>query len=131
MNHNIPRPQQTLVRLMLLLVVLLGGQAMLQSTAGASPLAANGVDALDFSQCANAAAPRTSLACPDGWINGDLNRQKSHYVEDHVVPQRLLASLEAGGSLTNRTITIQYMARKGSIHAYDSLATWNYTQTAA
>jgi len=129
MKHNIPRTQQILVRLLLLLVVVLGGQAMLQGTAGASPLTANGVDALDFSQCAN--SPDPSLACPDGWINGDLNRNKSHYAEDQVVPQRLLADLEAGGSLTNRTITIQYMARKQDIHAYDSLATWNYTQTAA
>ena len=46
----------------------------------ASPLAA--VSAVDFSQCSNGQPPSTSTACPDGWNNGILNPNNSHYKED-------------------------------------------------
>jgi uncharacterized repeat protein (TIGR01451 family) len=84
----------------------------------------------EFSQCANGGPPSTSLACT-AWINGILNASNSHYSEDQVTPQRLLLAVPSGGA--NHTITIRYLTRKGSApaHAYDSLATWNVTQTAA
>ncbi len=84
-----------------------------------------------FDQCANGSAPSSALDCPQNWINGILQPSNSHYGEDEVTPQRLVLDLPADGPLTGRTVSIRYEARKGSIHAYDSLATWNYTQTAA
>ena len=75
--------------------------------------------------------PSTSTACPGGWINGSLNGNNSHYKEDEVVPQRWVLDVTAPGSLTQHTITFRYEARKANAHAYDSLATWNYTQSSA
>ena len=85
----------------------------------------------DFAQCANGTG--TSTSCPDGWIGGALNSNNSHYVEDDVIPQRTVVDLPAGGATIERTVTFEYTARKGSAtaHAYDSLATWNLTQTTA
>src|SRR3990170_4478575 len=84
-----------------------------------------------FDQCANGQPPSTSTACPDNWINGILNANNSHYAEDDVVPQRVVLDLPKDGPTTGRTVEISYLARKGGVHAYDSLATWNYTQTGA
>ena len=89
----------------------------------------------DYSQCANG-APGTSTTPPNGctgWINGDLNSQNSQYREDQVVPQRLVLTVGTRNNVTDHTIQLQYLARKGSAnaHAYDSLATWNYTQSSA
>lgn len=96
--------------------------------AGSAMAGNDGVAAFD--QCANGSAPSTALDCPQGWINGILHPPNSHYAEDEVTPQRLVLE-PASAPLTGRTVTITYEARKGSIHAYDSLATWNLTQTAA
>ena len=84
-----------------------------------------------FDQCQNDSAPSTALNCPGGWTNGTLNPQNSHYGEDESVPQRLVLDVPTGGALTGRTVDITYEARKKNIHAYDSLATWDYTQTGA
>ena len=84
-----------------------------------------------FQQCANEKPPSVATDCPDGWINGILNPNNSHYGEDQSVPQRVVLDLPSGGSTTGRTVTIEYQARKGVIHAYDSLATWDFTQTTA
>src|SRR5207244_7540297 len=51
--------------------------------------------------------------------------------EDEVAPQRWVLELTGPGSLTGHTITFRYEARKANAHAYDSLATWNYTQVSA
>ncbi|HET7078577.1 MAG TPA: hypothetical protein VFM49_14165, partial [Chloroflexia bacterium] len=83
---------------------------------------------MDFSQCSNNAFPSTATDCPGGWINGILNPNNSHYAEDNVIPQRWVLDITTAGS---HTITFRYQARKGNIHAYDSLATWNYTQVTA
>ena len=80
-------------------------------------------------QCANDPPPSTSKACPGGWINSILQGSNSHYREDEVVPQRLLMTIPAGGD--THTLTINYLARKGDTHAYDSLATWDHTQDQA
>ena len=70
------------------------------------------------------------LGCPDGWINGILQASNSHYSEDQVTPQRAEVNVPAGAAASH-TMTFTYQARKGSAqtHAYDSLATWNWTQT--
>src|SRR5439155_5675676 len=98
---------------------------------GGSPVAA--VSVVEFSQCANDKPPSTDAGCPGGWINGTLNSNNSHYEEDEVVPQRFVLNVSAPTTLTEHTIHFQYLARKGSSsgHAYDSLATWNYTQGSA
>jgi len=84
-----------------------------------------------FDQCANGQPPSTSTACPDNWINGILNANNSHYAEDDVVPQRVVLDLPKDGPTTGRTVEISYLTRKGGVHAYDSLATWDHTQTNA
>ncbi|MGH3132147.1 MAG: prealbumin-like fold domain-containing protein [Gaiellaceae bacterium] len=95
--------------------------------------AAPGTDAsvTTFDQCANGAPPSTATDCPENWINGILNAQNSHYAEDEVTPQRVLLELPEDSPATGRTVEISYLTRKGGVHAYDSLATWNHTQTSA
>src|SRR3990172_163867 len=85
----------------------------------------------NFQQCSNDAPPSTATDCPGGWINGILQSTNSHYAEDDVTPQRVILVLPKDGPLTGRTVEIKYQTRKGGVHAYDSLATWNHTQTTA
>src|SRR5207249_10301761 len=68
----------------------------------------------DFSQCANGARPGTSLLCPDGWINGILNPNNSHYNEDDVTPQRFVIDFPGGAGFgrTGHSILFRYQARK-------------------
>ena len=87
---------------------------------------AGGFAAEAFDQCANGTGTATN--CADGWTNGALNAQNSHYREDQAVPQRLVATFAAAGE---HTITLTYLAREKEHHAYDSLATWNRTVTEA
>ena len=96
-------------------------------------IAASGTDAsvVDYSQCANGAPGSTGATddcVPKGWIFGILNANNSQYREDQVTAQRLILSLPAGGPTSGRTIKIKWLVRKGTHHAYDSLATWDYTQ---
>ena len=121
-----------------ILVAALVGLAALAT--GGSVLAAASTDASvnNYQQCANdkpGSATDPTDCVPQGWINGILNAQNSQYSEDQVTPQRLGLDIPSGGPTTGRTITIRYLARKGQggagNHAYDSLATWNYTQTNA
>jgi uncharacterized repeat protein (TIGR01451 family) len=123
------------------LVAALVGLAALAT--GGSVLAAPSTDASvnDYSQCANNKPGSTTPTAdptdcvPQGWINGILNAQNSQYSEDQVTAQRLGLDIPSGGPTTGRTITLKYLARKGQggvgNHAYDSLATWNYTQANA
>jgi len=95
-------------------------------------MAATSVTQVDFTQCANDPVPSAATNCPGGWINGILQGSNSHYAEDLVVPQRIV--VDVPGTLTGattHTLTVRYQARKASTHAYDSIATWNYTQTGA
>src|SRR5438132_1036716 len=85
---------------------------------------------------ASAAAPSTALNLSSigngtGGRSGILPPNNSHFKEDEVVPQRWVLDVTAPGSLTQHTITFRYEARKANAHAYDSLATWNYTQVSA
>jgi hypothetical protein len=92
---------------------------------GASAASAN---VLEYAQCANDAPPSSSLECPGGFINGILQASNSHYREDEVTPQRLLIKFNTTGP---HSITIRYSDLKGTTHAYDSLASFDYTQTGA
>src|SRR5512133_489269 len=107
---------------------------------GGSVFAAPSTDANvnDYAQCANdkpGSAGDPTDCVPQGWINGILNPNNSQYREDQVTPQRVGLDLPNNGPTTGRTIVIRYLARKGQggagNHAYDSLATWNYTETNA
>jgi hypothetical protein len=102
---------------------------LVASVSGAAPGTEASVD--EFQQCANGAPPSTSTACPDNWINGILQTNNSHYAEDDVVPQRVVLELPKDSPTTGRTVEISYLTRKNGVHAYDSLATWNTTQTTA
>ena len=117
--------------LKLLAVALVATTALLAIAAvsGAAP----GTDAsvTTFDQCANGGPPSTSTGCPENWINGILNANNSHYAEDEVTPQRVILELPKNSPATGRTVEISFLTRKGGVHAYDSLATWNYTQTTA
>ena len=114
------------------LVVALGATTVVLVIAAVSG-AAPGTEASisTFDQCANGGPPSTSTACPENWINGILNANNSHYAEDDVTPQRVILELPKDSPATGRTVEISYLTRKGGVHAYDSLATWNHTQTSA
>jgi hypothetical protein len=99
--------------------VLIGGGGF--ATAASGP----GVD--DYSQCTDGTADDDFKGCTS-WINGILNTNNSTYHEDEVTPQRLVVSNLPSG---HHTFHLRYLVRKANNHAYDSLATWNYTQTAA
>src|SRR5437870_11121735 len=86
---------------------------------------------VDYAQCSNDPPPSTSLACPGAWINGILQKSNSHYREGDVTPQRAEVTVAKGAAATGHTIRLRYEARKAAIHAYDSLARWNLTQSAA
>jgi len=80
----------------------------------------------DYSQCQIGNPKPVALDC-DGWINGILNATHNEYAEDEVVPQRLIVDFDTTGA---HSVQLSYMARKDSgtqVHAYDYLATWNYT----
>src|SRR5436190_19135458 len=113
---------------------------LLALATGGSVIAAPSTDASvsDYRQCANdkpGSVGDPTDCVPQGWINGILNAQNTQYSDDQVTPQRLDLVVPSGGPATDRTITIRYLARKGQggvgNHAYDSLATWNYTQANA
>jgi uncharacterized repeat protein (TIGR01451 family) len=85
--------------------------------------AADGID--DYSQC-QIGNPASGLDC-ESWINGILNATHNNYSEDEVVPQRLVIDFD---DTADHSVTLSYMTRKDSgtqNHAYDYLATWNYT----
>ena len=93
--------------------------------------ASGSLSVVDFSQCANGApSPKPDTGCPRGWINGALQKSNSHYAEDQVVPQRIVATVPGKGT---HTFQISWQDRKGSAnsHAYDSLASWDFTQKTA
>jgi uncharacterized repeat protein (TIGR01451 family)/fimbrial isopeptide formation D2 family protein len=118
--------------LLLTIVVALATFAVIPAANAAKAPSSTGTSVVDYSQCANDKPPSTALNCPRGWIFGALQSTNSHYHEDDVTPQRLVASIPAN-SPASHNVRIKYEVRKGSAgaHAYDSLATWNYTQTAA
>lgn len=117
------RTPLSVMSVMALLAVMAGvliGGGTFSSAASTSPSVS------DYSQCANGKAQ--SNACPSGFINGILNANNSSYSEDQVTAQRLVVVFPLAGS---HTIDLQYLVRKANNHAYDSLATFDQTQTGA
>jgi uncharacterized repeat protein (TIGR01451 family) len=104
---------------------------VLIATVSGAAAPATGASVDSFQQCANDGSPGTATDCPENWINGTLNSSNSHYAEDEVTPQRIVLDLPESGPTTGRTVEISYLTRKGGVHAYDSLATWNHTQSTA
>ncbi len=97
--------------------------AMLSSLAAlAVPPPPDPFDVVDFAQCANGKPPSTSVNCPDKWINGALNSNNSHYREDDAVGQRAVFEVPQGAAATG-SVSFEYLVRKGTHHAYDSLTT--------
>jgi len=120
------RRRRTPLLLMVLAAALAGvliGGGPFSSAASTSPSVS------DYSQCANG-KPGTANPeqCNSGWINGILNANNSQYSEDQVTAQRLVVVFPLAG---DHTIDLQYLVRKADNHAYDSLATWNHTETGA
>ena len=115
------------------LAVLVASGPLLGSGAALAQGGNTGPSVVTYDQCANGAPGTTnpSTQCNGGWINGDLNKSNSQYAEEQVVPQRLVLSNVTAGA--THSITLQWEDRKGSAeaHAYDSLATWNYTESSA
>lgn len=107
--------------LRLLLVSALAAAGLTVATA--PPAAAADATVAGFQQCANGTG--TALTCAGGWINGSMQSGNSHFREDDVVPQRVVINLPADNAL--HTLTFTFQDRKGSVHAYDSLGTWNTT----
>jgi hypothetical protein len=100
--------------------VLIGG--------GSFASAAKGPSIDDYSQCTDGTADDDFKGC-ESWINGILNTNNSTYHEDEVTPQRLVVNGLSTG--VEHTFLIRYLIKKADAHAYDSLATWNFTQTDA
>ena len=128
--HLAPRPRRRgrLISTVAASTTLIALVAIPGGLASAQPAATK---VSTFQQCANGAPGTTpSTSCNDGWINGELGSNNSQYAEGQVVPQRLDATVSGS---TSHTITIEYLDRKGSAtaHAYDSLATWNFTESTA
>ena len=115
----------------IVILALLFSSVNLAFLGGAASAAVPPVGFVDYAQCSNDQPPSVSTSCPGGWINGILNPNNSHYAEDQVTPQRAEVSYPAGAAFAGATLTFRYQTKKGGINAYDSLATWNTTQTAA
>lgn len=95
-----------------------GGSVVVANFAGA----ASGPSVLDYAQCQNG-APGTTPSPDCTWINGILNASGSQYHEDQVTAQRLTIQFpDKGAGDHNHSVTLSYLDRKGTIHAYDSLA---------
>ncbi|HEU5264215.1 MAG TPA: hypothetical protein VFU34_06225, partial [Gaiellaceae bacterium] len=124
-----PRSGGRSLRMVLVGMAVLAVALVAVAISGAAP----GTDASvkEFDQCANGAPPSSATGCPENWINGILNANNSHYAEDEVTAQRVILELPKNSPTTGRTVEISFLTRKGGVHAYDSLATWNYTQTSA
>ncbi len=117
-------------RTTVLVVLILGIAGFTPALAAKPGGGGTSISVAEYAQCQDGAPPSTNSGCLR-WGNGVLNSSNSSYGEDQVTPQRLLLNTTTGS--TGNTVTIKYMTRKGSpgVHAYDSLATWNYTQTTA
>lgn len=123
-DRAVPRARS---RVALALTLVLASAILIPATSyGASGT----VSVVDYSQCANGTA--TGVDCNQNWINGILQKSNSHFKEGDVTPQRVIVTVtkQRPGN-ADHTITLRYQARKGTTHAYDSLATWNTTVTGA
>ena len=90
-------------------------------------VAASAGDIGTFDQCSNdLGSGYTTGDTGCRWINGDLNRNNSAYMEGDATVQRLwLTGLTAG----SHTVTFDYQTSKGGHHAYDFLTTWSFSES--
>ncbi|HET7689109.1 MAG TPA: hypothetical protein VFK41_01915, partial [Nocardioidaceae bacterium] len=118
-RRGMPKPFAILVAaLMVLYFVPLGA---LQASAATGP----SVDVYDQCQVGN--PPVSGDEC-ETWTNGILNGTHNVYNEDDVTPQRLVMTFPTAGT---QSVDLTYLTFDHGVHAYDSLATWNYTVTNA
>ncbi len=89
--------------------------------------AASTVNVDQYDQCETGNPAVSDGKCAD-WTHGILNGTHDVYHEDEVTPQRLVATFDTAGT---HTIDISYLTFDAGVHAYDSLATWNFTRTGA
>ena len=91
-----------------------------------APGATSAAQSANLDQCANGTlqAPVVCLASPNGWQNGDLNPNNSHYREGDSVPFRTILTGLTGSS---HTLVIQYDTLAGGKHAFDYLTRWDRT----
>jgi len=83
----------------------------------------------NLDQCANGGIGDPPVQCTlSAWVNGNLNENQAHYVEGQVVPFRMVFT---GLSMGTHTVEIGYDTTENGKHAYDFLATYNYTETNA
>lgn len=106
-----------LVGMLLLAVAALGVPAALADSIGT------------YDQCSNdkgsGYAPIPPGDCQ--WINGNLNKNNSIYVEGDATVQRLWLDGLTPGSV--HTVTFKYGTTKGGKHAYDFLTTWDWSES--
>ena len=109
-------------------IALVGGGVVVSNLASAAT-----VSAVDYAQCQNG-GPNSGAdpAVCQQWINGILNANNSQFQEDQVTPQRLMVSFVDSTSGDHvHSVTLRYMARKATAHAYDYLASVDATVTDA
>ncbi|HUX04075.1 MAG TPA: hypothetical protein VMV53_04125 [Acidimicrobiales bacterium] len=79
---------------------------------------------IDFPQCANDTFTGNSGDC--NWVNGDLNANNSTYAEGESTVQAVdITKLLPGSS---HTLVIDYQTTKNSLHGYDFLTSWNWSE---
>lgn len=111
----------TLNRRKTMAVIVLSAALLLLVVAAASALNIG-----TFDQCSNdLGSGYTSGDTGCRWINGNLQKNNSTYIEGDATVQRLwLTDLTAG----QHTITLHYGSTKGGTHAYDYLTTWSWSE---
>jgi len=88
-----------------------------------SPLAL--AEGITLNQCANGgiADAVDHLECYEGWINGNLNKQKAAFAEGEFVPYRVVLSGLTVGS--PYTYSFSWDTLKSGVHALDYIGTFN------
>jgi hypothetical protein len=120
------RARRTRAPLLLMALMGLIFGVMIGGGGFASAAKPSGPSVVDYSQCTDGTANDDFKGCIS-YINGILNNNNSTYHENEVTPQRLIMDFPASNSATH-TIDLRWLVRKADAHAYDSLATWNFTQ---
>ena len=87
-------------------------------------------EAANLDQCANGGVGDPVEPCSGvGWVNGNVNQSKAHWVEGQSVAYRqVLTGFTVGSSYS---VTIGYDTTKGGKHALDYLTSFDRTETLA
>ena len=76
-----------------------------------------------YDQCANGTSGVGPIC---NWTNGNLQTNNSNYAEGDATVQRLVMDGLVPGS--SHTVTVSYLIKDGTKHAYDYLTTWDYSE---